>query len=118
MYPFEKDEDLKEKFNFVRDEITKLEGILKDYGPRVVEPTELVTTLKSIFNPSFEGTAPAEGRDINLQILDHNTVMRVEKESEASEDADLVIKQVGKERRWRGYHVNRFPSTDDTLGIL
>ncbi len=110
LYPFEKGEDLREKFNFVRDEITKLEGILKDYGPRVVEPTELVTTLKSIFNPAFEGTAEAENRDINLQILDHDTVIRVEKESEASEDADLVVRQAEKERRWRGFHVNRFPN--------
>jgi len=107
-YPFQEDKDPYQLLDTVKKHKTRIEGILKIYNPKTVTPQEFVNTLKSLINPSFEGWSNVKNTELNLQIPEHDLVIRIENE-EKSEEADLVFNLNGKRRYWRGFHVEVFP---------
>jgi len=107
-YPFKKDKDPYQLLDTVKKYKTRIEGILKVYSPKTVKPEEFVITMKSLINPGYEGISNVEGSELNLQIPEHDLIIRIENE-EKSEEADLVFKCGDKKRYWRGFHVDVFP---------
>lgn len=107
-YPFQKDKDPFQLLDMVKKHKTRIEGLLRTYAPKNVTPQEFVNTLKSLINPSFEGWNNVKNTELNLQIPEHDLVIRIENE-ENSEEADLVFTLNGKKRYWRGFHVDVFP---------
>ena len=106
-FPFEKDKDPKVLLDEVKSEKIAVEGVLRNYAPSDVPPSQLVSVLKSIFIPDFEGTFPASEINVNSQVLDGDVVLKLEEDKGAY---DLVCEKNGKRKVWRGFRVNSYPS--------
>ena len=107
-FPFEKDKDPKVLLDEVKSEKIAVEGVLRNYAPTDVSPSQLVSVLKSILVPEFEGTYNASDFNINAQVLEGDEVLRLEEEKE---EYDLVCIHNGKKKIWRGFKINSYPST-------
>lgn len=107
LFPFDKEKDPEVLLKEVKSEKIAVEGILRNYAPVDVPPSKLVSVLKSVFIPGFEGTFNAKNININAQVLDGDAVLSLEEDKEAY---DLVCKKNGKKKIWRGFRVDTYPS--------
>ncbi len=110
-FPF--DTNPRETLRYAKEIRAKLEGTLRDFAPHPMPAEELVTILREIWNPDFEGVAQVN-RNLSLseQLLEHDTAIRVlidEDGNGKGDYADLEISGRGKKRYWRGFWVRQYP---------